>query len=43
MNDQALNVKKLVLQYVSYLEVMHHFRTVLPGRIVDIRYLLVMK
>ena len=27
----------LVLQYVMYLEIMHHWRTVLPGRVVDLR------
>jgi hypothetical protein len=28
----------LVLQYTLYLKIMQHFRTVLPGRVVDIRY-----
>lgn len=34
----TLKIPDLVLQYVMYLETVHHFRTVLPNRILDIRY-----
>ena len=40
MSCQALDHKKLALQYAVYLDLMHHFRTVLPGRVVDIRFVL---
>ncbi len=36
--EWSLDVSDLVLQYVLYLQIMQHFRTVLPGRVVDVRY-----
>jgi hypothetical protein len=36
--EWSLDISDLVLQYVLYLEYMAHFRSLLPGRIVDIRY-----
>ena len=35
--EWSLDWSDLVLQYVMYLEIMHHWRTVLPGRVVDLR------
>jgi hypothetical protein len=35
--EWALDIKHLVLQYSIYLHIMHHFRSVLPNRIIDIR------
>eukprot|EP01033_Poteriospumella_lacustris_P010063 gene10063-7190_t len=34
----TLQIPDLVLQFVMYLETMHHFRQVLPDRVLDIRY-----
>ena len=34
---QSQDVDKLAAQFASYLELMHHFRKVLPGRVMDIR------
>ena len=36
--EWALDVDQLALQYAQYLEIMHHFHTVLPGYVMDIRY-----
>jgi hypothetical protein len=36
--EWSLDMGDLVLQYSLYLKIMQHFRTVLPGRVVDIRY-----
>lgn len=36
----TLKIPDLVLQYVLYLEIMHHYRRILPNRILDIRYLI---
>jgi hypothetical protein len=36
--EWSLDQNDLVLQYVLYLQLVAHFRKVLPGRIVDIRY-----
>jgi hypothetical protein len=36
--EWSLDMGDLVLQYTLYLKIMQHFRTVLPGRVVDIRY-----
>jgi hypothetical protein len=36
--EWSLDMSDLVLQYTLYLKIMQHFRTVLPGRVVDIRY-----
>ena len=38
--EWSLDWSDLVLQYVMYLEIMHHWRTVLPGRVVDLRLVL---
>ena len=35
--EWSLDIADLVLQYVLYLEIMQHFRTVLPGRVLDVR------
>lgn len=35
--EWALDAGQLVRQYVRYLEIMAHFRKVLPGRVVDVR------
>jgi len=35
--EWSLDVADLSLQYALYLEIMQHFRKVLPGRVVDIR------
>ena len=35
--EWSLDIDHLVLQYVLYLELMQHFREVLPGRVVDVR------
>lgn len=34
----TLDMDSLVHEYILYLETMHHFRTQLPGRVVDISY-----
>ena len=34
----ALHAEELALSYFNYLDLMHHFRTALPGRIVDVLY-----
>ena len=34
----ALDQESLAFEYLNYLEVMDHYRTVLPGRIIDISY-----
>lgn len=34
----ATQPDRLALEYAVYLEVMQHYRTVLPGRVIDIRY-----
>eukprot|EP01042_Synura_sphagnicola_P000181 gene181-182_t len=36
--EWSLDPVHLVSQYVQYLEIMHHFRTVLPGRVLDFSY-----
>ena len=36
--EWALDAEQLALQYAQYLEIMHHFHTVLPGYVMDIRY-----
>lgn len=36
--EWSMNEAHLVDQFVIYLQIMHHFRSVLPGRIIDIRY-----
>lgn len=35
--EWSLDTGDLALQYAKYLEIMQHFRTVLPGRVIDIR------
>ncbi len=35
--EWSLDVPDLVLQYAVYLEIMQHFREVLPGRVLDLR------
>lgn len=35
--EWSLDTSDLVLQYAKYLEIMQHFRTVLPGRVIDVR------
>jgi len=34
----ALDQESLAFEYLNYLEIMDHYRTVLPGRIVDVSY-----
>jgi hypothetical protein len=34
----TLDVDTMVEEYVAYLEIMHHFRQQLPGRVVDVSY-----
>lgn len=36
--EWSLDVGDLSLQYALYLEIMQHFRKVLPGRVMDIRF-----
>lgn len=36
--DWALSIEGIALQYSLYLETMDHFRRVLPGRVIDVRY-----
>jgi tetratricopeptide (TPR) repeat protein len=36
--DWTLDATLLVRRYVTYLETMHHFRNVLPGRVLDVSY-----
>eukprot|EP01036_Dinobryon_divergens_P036186 gene36186-47054_t len=36
--EWSLDPEHLVFEYVQYLEIMHHFRTVLPGRVTDVSY-----
>jgi len=36
--EWALDFSDLVLQYVLYLQILDHYRTLLPGRMVEIRY-----
>lgn len=34
----TLNIDDLVATYAAHLEILHHFRQVLPGRVLDVRY-----
>ena len=36
--EWSLDAENLALQYALYLDIMNHFRRVLPGRVMDIRY-----
>ena len=36
--EWALDVSDLVLQYALYLQILDHYRTLLPGRLIEIRY-----
>ena len=36
--EWSLDAEQLALQYYLYLSIMDHFRTVLPGRVIDVRY-----
>lgn len=36
--EWTLDQSDLISQYVQYLKIMHHWRSVLPGRVVDVRY-----
>ena len=36
--EWALDADELALNYAMYLDVMHHFRTALPGRVLDVRF-----
>lgn len=36
--EWALDVNDLVLQYALYLQILDHYRTLLPGRLIEIRY-----
>lgn len=36
--EWSMNITALINQYVAYLDIMHHFREVLPRRVVDIQY-----
>lgn len=40
--EWSLDTGDLVLQYAKYLEIMQHFRKVLPGRVIDVRYVIFM-
>ena len=36
--EWTLNIEQLVANYVEYLRIMQHYRTVLPGRVLDVPY-----
>jgi tetratricopeptide (TPR) repeat protein len=36
--DWALDVERLTATYITYLKMVHHFKTVLPGRVFDVSY-----
>ena len=36
--EWTLDDDHVVLEFVSYLEIMHHWRKVLPGRVIDVQY-----
>jgi hypothetical protein len=36
--EWTLDPEALALQYATYLDIMYHFRMVLPGRVIDVRY-----
>jgi len=36
--EWTTSIEELALQYSLYLELMQHFRSLIPGRVVDIRF-----